>query len=89
MALGADRRSVVRLVMGEMLLVVIAGTAVGVLAGLLFGKFVESQLFGVNAADPMVFAVSSGALLAASLAAAFAPAWRASRIDPMAALRHD
>jgi predicted permease len=89
MALGADKGRVVRLVMGEMLLVVVLGTAAGVLAGLLCGKFVESQLFGVNGADLPVFVISAAALLAASLAAAFTPAWRASRIDPMSALRHD
>ena len=89
MALGADRGRVVCLVMGEMLPVVVAGTAGGVLAGLLCGRFVESQLFGVNAADPPVFVISAASLLAASLVAAFTPAWRASRVDPMAALRQE
>jgi ABC-type antimicrobial peptide transport system permease subunit len=65
------------------------GTAAGVLAGLLCGRLVESQLFGVNGTDVPVFVISAAALLAASLAAAFTPAWRASRIDPMSALRHD
>jgi predicted permease len=89
MALGADRGRVVRLVIGEMLLVVVVGTAAGVIAGLLCGRLVESQLFGVNGADVPVFVISAAALLAAALAAAFTPAWRASRIDPMTALRHD
>jgi predicted permease len=89
MALGADRGRVVRLVISEMLLVVVVGTAAGVLAGLLCGRLVESQLFGVNGTDVPVFVISAAALLAASLAAAFTPAWRASRIDPMSALRHD
>jgi putative ABC transport system permease protein len=89
MALGADRGRVVRLVMGEMLLVVVLGTAVGVLAGLLFGRLVQSQLFGVNGADAPVYLISVTALLAAALGAALAPAWRASRIDPMTALRQD
>jgi ABC-type antimicrobial peptide transport system permease subunit len=72
-----------------MLMVIMVGIAAGVLAGLLCGRLVESQLFGVNAADPLVFVLSAAALLAASLGAAFAPAWRASRVDPIIALRHD
>jgi ABC-type antimicrobial peptide transport system permease subunit len=89
MALGAAKGRVIGLVLREMLLVIVAGTAGGVVAGLLCGRFVQSQLFGVHAADPAVFVISAAALLAASLAAAFTPAWRASRIDPMAALRHE
>jgi ABC-type antimicrobial peptide transport system permease subunit len=50
---------------------------------------VESQLFGVKAADPLVLATSGAILLAASMLAAFIPAWRAARIDPMASLRHE
>jgi ABC-type antimicrobial peptide transport system permease subunit len=89
MALGANRGGVVRLVMGEMLLIVAIGTAGGVLAAVPLGKVVENQLFGVSGADLPVIAVSAAALFAASFVAAFAPAWRASRIDPMAALRHE
>jgi ABC-type antimicrobial peptide transport system permease subunit len=89
MALGAARGRVIGLVLREMLLVIVVGTAGGVLGGLVCGRFVESQLFGLKAGDLLVFAVSAGALLGASLAAAFTPAWRASRIDPMAALRHE
>jgi predicted permease len=88
-ALGADRSGVIRLVMREMLLVVVTGTAAGVLAGLLCGRLVESQLFGVEGGDPLVFGISVAALLAGAFAAAFVPARRASRIDPMTALRHD
>jgi predicted permease len=89
MALGAAKGRVIGLVLREMLLVIAVGTAGGVLAGLVCGRFVESQLFGVNAADLLVFVASAVALLGASLVAAFTPAWRASRIDPMAALRHE
>jgi hypothetical protein len=88
-ALGAARGSVIALVMREMLLVLLAGTAAGVAGGLFCGRLIESQLFGVQAADPPVFVISTVALLTASLVAAFMPAWRASRIDPMAALRHE
>jgi ABC-type lipoprotein release transport system permease subunit len=53
------------------------------------GRFVESQLFGVNADDPWVVALSGAALLLAALVAAFVPAWSASRIDPIRALRYE
>jgi ABC-type antimicrobial peptide transport system permease subunit len=89
MALGAEQGTVVRLVLREMLAVIVAGVAAGIAAGLVSGRYVETQLFGVNAADIPVFAASAAALLAASLAAALVPAWRASRIDPMRALRYE
>jgi predicted permease len=88
-ALGADRGRVIRLIMMGMAPVILFGIAAGVIAGLLCGRFVESQLFGVKAADPLVFATGAAILLLASLLAAFIPAWRASRIDPMVSLRHD
>jgi predicted permease len=89
MALGAERGSVVRLVMWEILPVVIVGIATGAASALLCGRYVENQLFGVKAAEPAVFLVSVGALLAVSMSAAFVPAWRASRIDPIRALRYE
>lgn len=88
-ALGADKGRVIRLIMMETLPVIFFGIAAGVITGLLCGRFVESQLFGVKAADPLVFAISVAVLLTASMLAAFIPAWRASRIDPMASLRHE
>jgi len=89
MALGAERHSVIRLVMSEMLLVILVGIGLGVVAGILCGSYVETQLFGVKARDLPVFMVSVAALLPAALAAALIPAWRASRIDPMRALRYE
>src|SRR5215468_9025508 len=88
-ALGADKGRVIRLILMEILPVILIGIVAGIITGLLCGRFVESQLFGVKAADPLVFAIGVAVLLTASLLAAFIPAWRASRIDPMAALRRD
>ena len=79
----------IRLVLGEMILIFLLGIAAGVVAGMLGGSFVQSQLFGVRPGDPVVFVASVAVLLAASLAAGFIPAWRASRIDPMLALRYE
>lgn len=89
MALGARQTSVLGLVMREMMLVIALGAAGGVVAGLLSGRYVESQLFGVKSFDPVVMAISVAALLIASGVAAFIPAWKASRIDPIRALRYE
>ncbi|MGH9672142.1 MAG: FtsX-like permease family protein, partial [Bryobacteraceae bacterium] len=89
MALGAGQGRVVRLVMREMTAVILLGLAVGVTAAYLCGSYVETQLFGVRASDATVFVVSVAILLAASLAASLAPAWRASRISPIRALRYE
>jgi putative ABC transport system permease protein len=89
MALGAQAGNVIFLVVREMLMVILIGIAVGVLGGVLCGRYVESQLFGIKALDQSVFIVSIAVLLAASLTAAFIPAWRASRLDPMRALHHE
>lgn len=89
MALGAEQGNVIRLVLREMLALFVFGVAAGVAAGIAGGRYVESQLFGVKAGDPAVFLFSAAALLTAALLAGFVPAWRASRIDPIRALRCD
>jgi predicted permease len=88
-ALGADKRGVILLIMREMVPLILIGIAAGVITGLLCGRFVKSQLFGVQATDLPVYVICAAILLAAALIVAFLPAWRASRIDPMIALRHD
>ena len=88
-ALGAGRAGIVRLVLREMLLVFAIGLAAGLAAAFGASRFVGSQLFGVAPIDPAVFGISTAALVTASLAAALVPAWRATRIDPMRALRVD
>jgi ABC-type antimicrobial peptide transport system permease subunit len=88
-ALGADKGRVIRLIVTEILPVILIGIAAGVITGLLCGRFVESHLFGVKAADPPVFVIGVAVLLTASMLAALIPAWRASRIDPIASLRHE
>ena len=88
-ALGAERSRVIRLVLRETLLLFALGIAGGAAFGLLGARFVESQLFGIGARDPLVFLASALALVGASLLAGFIPARRAARIDPVRALRHD
>jgi predicted permease len=88
-ALGAKQGSVVRLVMREMVGVILLGLVAGATAAYLSESYVETHLFGVKAGDWPVFAVSAVTLLFAALVASFAPAWRASRISPVSALRFD
>jgi len=88
-ALGAGQASVIRLVLREMLLAIGIGVAAGVTASLIGGRYIESQLFEIKAGDPLVLLTSVGAVLIASIAAAFVPIRRAARIDPAGALRYD
>jgi len=89
LALGAQPGGVVWLVMREVLLLLAIGLAVGVPAGLAAGRYVSSQLYGINPHDPWI-AISTVALLAiVSAAAGVIPARRASRIDPILALRYE
>jgi predicted permease len=87
MALGARRGMIVRLIASEMVVVVLGGLAAGVATAYFCGRYVQSQLFGLDASDPLVFGAATFALLLAAGAATILPALRASRIDPLNALR--
>jgi predicted permease len=89
MALGAAQRSVILLVLREMLALFVFGVFAGVAVGMGGGRYVQNQLFAVNADDPTVFAASAVILLASALLAAFVPARKASRTDPVRALRFE
>jgi predicted permease len=87
LALGAQPGLVIWLVMREVLLLLAIGLAVGIPSAMLLGRYVSSQLYGIQAGDPVI-AVSTTALIAlVSVAAGLIPAHRASRIDPILALR--
>jgi ABC-type antimicrobial peptide transport system permease subunit len=89
MALGAERRDVLSLVLKQG----IALTGIGIVVGLgvAFGatRLIASSLFGVSALDPVTFAATSGVLIVVALVASLIPARRATRIDPMIALRYE
>jgi predicted permease len=87
MALGAQRIDVVWLAVSQVLRAVAIGAAAGVLGALLLSRVVRALLFGVQPADPLTLVVSIGLLLVVAAAAAFVPALRAARTDPMEALR--
>jgi ABC-type antimicrobial peptide transport system permease subunit len=89
MALGAERRRVLWMVMREVLLLAAVGLAIGIPIAYSSAKVVETFLFGMKARDALTLTVAPLALLLAAIGAGYAPAWRASRIDPMTALRQD
>jgi len=89
MALGARRGSVVWMVLREVLNLAAVGLAISVPAALATTKFVQSFLFGMKPNDPLALTLALSTLLGAALLAGYVPAWRASQIDPMVALRHE
>jgi len=89
MALGAERRRIVWMVLREMLALAAVGLAIGFTAVWETTKFLESFLFGLKPNDPLALAAAVAILIACAILAGYAPAWRAARIDPMVALRHE
>jgi putative ABC transport system permease protein len=89
MALGARPGSVLRMMLGESLVVVALGLAVGIPAALARGRLVSTLPYGVEAYDPLTIGAAAALLLAVALAASFLPARRASLLDPCAALREE
>ncbi len=89
MALGAQRGDVLRLIVVEGMKVALTGLAIGLAGGLALGRFLSSLLFGITARDPMTFGVVALVLSAVALAACIVPARRASRVQPMEALRYE
>jgi predicted permease len=88
MALGGQAGDVLRLVLRQALVLVAIGVAVGALGALAVARLLASFLYGVSAADPLTFAAAILLLAAVALVATLLPARRATRVDPMIALRH-
>jgi ABC-type antimicrobial peptide transport system permease subunit len=89
MALGARAADVLRMVVGGGMLLVGTGVAFGALSSLLLTRVLKSQLYGVSATDPLTFVMALAVLTAVALLACYFPARRATRIDPIAALRDE
>lgn len=88
-ALGAQRRDVLRLVLGQGARLTLLGVALGILVALAFSRLLASMLFDVSATDPLTYAGVAGLLAVVALLACFIPARRATRVDPMVALRYE
>jgi predicted permease len=88
-ALGAQRRDVVRLVLGGSLALVGGGIALGLGTAMVLGRLVESLLFGVRSTDPVTLLLAAVMLLGVGAAAAYWPARRAASLDPLASLKHE
>ncbi len=89
MALGAVQGKVVWMVMREVLRLIVVGVAVGVPAALALTRVVKSQLYGLEAHDPWTLGLATGLLAMVACLAGYVPALRASRLDPMKALRYE
>jgi putative ABC transport system permease protein len=89
MALGAQPRDIFRLVVGQGMGLVLIGVGIGLAASLALTRFLESMLFGVSATDPATFAGVTLLLAAVALLACYIPARRATKVDPLIALRYE
>lgn len=89
MALGGDRVCILQLVMGEAIMLLAAGVTIGTCLALAAAKTVSSMLFGLKPRDPLTFVFAIALFGAVALAATYFPARRASRLDPMVALRYE
>ena len=89
MALGAETTRILRLVVGQGLVLITTGVVIGLAGAVALTRLMTGLLFGVSATDPAVFVIISLTLIAVALAACFVPARKATRIDPMVALRNE
>ena len=89
MALGAERREVLRMVIGEGMVLALIGVGLGLAAAFGSTRWLASLLFGTAATNAFAYGSVSGLLLAVALAACFIPARRASRVEPIVALRYE
>ena len=89
MALGAERRSIIWMVLRETLVLILIGLAIGIPVALGAGRLIASQLFGLSAADPLTLLAATLVLIGVAILAGLMPARKASRVDPLTALRYE
>jgi ABC-type antimicrobial peptide transport system permease subunit len=88
-ALGASRGAVLRMVFAQVALIALIGLGLGISAAWVLTRIIESRLFGVKPHDPVTYAIAGAVVMLLAMAAAFLPARRAMRIDPVRALRYE
>jgi putative ABC transport system permease protein len=89
LALGAARRDILKIVVGEGVLLTGMGVGLGLAGAIALGRLIQSLLYGTSSLDPRVLAATTLLLITAALLACYLPARRAARVDPMVALRHE
>ncbi len=89
MALGAEPRNVLGMMVSEGMKLALLGVAIGTVSAMVVSKYLESQLYGIKAHDPLTFAIVAVGLGVAALAACYFPARRATKVDPLSALRYE
>jgi ABC-type antimicrobial peptide transport system permease subunit len=89
MALGAQTADVLRMIGSTGLRLALAGTAAGAIGAFALTRFMDRILFGVSAVDVATFSAMAGVLILVTLLACYVPARRASKVDPLIALRYD
>jgi putative ABC transport system permease protein len=89
MALGADRGAVLAMVLGGAMRMAVIGILIGGAIAFAATRAIKGLLFGVTAADPLTFGAVALALVLVMLLASYVPAWRATKVDPVTALRHE
>jgi putative ABC transport system permease protein len=89
LALGAQATNVLKLILGQGLKLAVVGVALGLLAAIAFTRLLKGLLFGISASDPLTFAVIAALLVGVALLACWIPARRATKVDPLTALRYE
>jgi putative ABC transport system permease protein len=89
MALGATSKDVLKLILGQGFKLVVIGTIIGLVGAFALTRLLQSMLFNVSTTDPLIFVVISFILICFALLASYIPARRATKVDPMIALRHE
>ena len=89
MALGAQRSDILKIVLGEGARMIVFGVAAGLIGSAMLTRFLQTMLFEIKPTDPITFGVLTTLLISVVLLACLIPAQRATRVDPLVALRHE